>query len=157
MSMNVYGGQVTGLIIREEMISVFIERYIKNHPEEFRNIEDPEDEMEMLLQCNESFTRSSAASETDTFQAQLYSDEPFYDTAAIYHMSDINDWHEDLTMPFIVIEADKPLLTRNVFSGKFYGTKDELIEEFRAKVGRYHPEDFDYEDNIGDIEYAVFC
>ena len=91
------------------------------------------------------------------FYAQIYSDDPFYNTASIFHLSDLNEWHEDLEMPFILVESDKSLVTKNILEGKYYKTKEEIIDEFKAKLGRYLPDDFDYEENIGDVEYAVFC
>lgn len=159
MSMRTYGGQITGCIIKEKYIDGFIKRYIECHPEEFEKIESPlekYEEMESNLYCNSCLTRSTPDS-GEGFYAQIYSDDPFYNTASIYHLSDLNEWHEDLEMPFIFVESDKSLVTKNILEGKYYKTKEEIIDEFKAKLGRYLPDDFDYEENIGDVEYAVFC
>jgi len=159
MSMRTYGGQITGLVIKSDLIDTFIKNYIESNPDSFRDFDSyPEkyDEMESWLQCNEHFESHDPSAENG-FYAAMYSDDPYYDTASIYQLSDVSDWHQDIPMPFIVVEADRSLLTRNVLNGKFYQSKDELISEFRAKVGEYLPDDFDYEGNIGDIEYAVFC
>ena len=160
MSMNTYGGMITGLVIKKEYIDDFMEKYIRLHPEHFKeglSHEEMKEEMEADLCCNERFIKSAASDKNDCFYAQLYDDDPFYDTASMYHMNDINDWHEDLEMPFILVDAEKPLLTKNVLEGKFYKSKEELIHEFRDKLAKYLPKDFDYEGNIGDVEYAVFC
>lgn len=50
MSMSTYGGQVTGLIIKEEIIPVFIRRYIESHPEEF-DYEDNIGDIEYAVFC----------------------------------------------------------------------------------------------------------
>ena len=160
MSMNTYGGMITGCVIKKEFIDGFIEKYIECHPETFGEDLSPEelrDEMDTFLLCNEQFIKSSATDDKDCFHALMYDDDPFYNTASMYHLTDINDWHEELDMPFILVETDKCLLTKNVLEGKYYKTKEEIIEEFKAKLERYLPEDFDYEGNIGDVEYALFC
>ena len=39
--------------------------------------------------------------------------------------------------------------------GVTYNTKEEIIDEFRKDIGRFLPEDFDYEGHIGSFEGAV--
>ena len=157
MSCNTYGSYTTGCVIRKDDIGHFIERYIACHPSEFAGIADPKAEMEMLLTCNEAFTWSSPEFAYESFNAQMFSDDVFYDTATLYSLNDLNGWNEDLRMPFILVYADKPLISREVFKGNYYRNKDELIWEMRSKLEQYLPENFDYEGNTGDLEDAICC
>lgn len=157
MSFNTYGGQTTGLVIRSEQIRPFIEKYIELNPDEFAkdiSMNEKIDTVDELLMCNEEFKNSSGEG---GFYVQAYTDDNYYNTAAMYSLCDTNDWHESLDMPFVLVEADKALLTKYVLEGKYYKNKEELVQEFKDKLGKYLPEDFDYESSIGDVEYAISC
>ena len=153
---NAYGGTITGLVIREREIGEFLKKYVECHPEDFESdiLHEKMDAVFESIQCERRIKSSSGDEE---IYVQEYDEDVFYDTASIYSLCDTNDWHEPLKMPFLLVEADKFLLTKNVLEGKYYSSKEELILEFKDKVGRYLPEDFDYEGSIGDVEYAVAC
>ena len=161
MSMNTYGGMRTGIVIKKELIDEFLKKYIELRPEHFEeediSLKEKIEDLEADLCCCGRLIKSSAKDKDDVFYAEIFDDEPYYNTTSIYHLRDMEDWYESLDLPFILVYTDKDLLTKNVLEGKYYKTKEEMIEEFKAKLGRYLPEDFDYEGNIGDVEYALFC
>lgn len=150
MSMRTYGGVLTGLIIEGDFMESFVNSYTAQHPNEFEG--DPEDDMWDRLHMNDGFTPSEG---NKPFYAEWYSDDPYYDTVAFIRVSDAD--RSEVDLPFILVSTDKWLATYNILEGKYYETLDELVTEFRRKVGSYLPDDFDYEANIGDIEYAIFC
>lgn len=38
-----------------------------------------------------------------------------------------------------------------------YYSMDDCVEEFKNKIGKYLPEDFNWEDHIGYFQAAIFC
>lgn len=63
----------------------------------------------------------------------------------LYHWGrDIKDFNHDLIV--YVPVSNYPTLFK-----KAYNNMDELVEEFKAKIGEYLPEDFDYRSNIRHI------
>jgi len=156
MSMHTTGSSELGLIITGDNIDRFVSEYIRQNLEEFKEIaaEDMMYEMYEYLDCNESFT---SCGRRENFCARTVGDDWYY--PEIYFLSIADDSEYSLLeyLPFIFVPADKGCIAKNILNGKFYGTKEELIEEFREKVGSYLPEDFDYESSIGDMDYAIFC
>lgn len=143
------GNSELGLIIPDEFIGIFIENYIRANPEEFDG-EDHEENVDMMydaLTCNEEFT----SDEGITFHAKILQEDPYYPNAGIYPLEGVP---RDVMVPVIFIQAAKPCTAKTVFSGHFYSSQEELIAEMQKKVGMYLPDDFEWEENIGNFEYA---
>ena len=157
MSMQTSGCRETGLIIRKEFIKGFIRGYTELNPQEFEEGTVFEDAMEIVessLACNEEFVQSSFAGRGgETFHAQLFEEEHYY--PLVYFMP-IKDGEEFQTVDseLVFVPADKSCFLEDVLQDKSYRTKNEIVSEFKDKLERYLPEDFDWEANIGDIEYA---
>lgn len=161
MSMRTSGGSTLCCIIRGKDEDWFIKRYIEQNPAvfsepEYKDIKDAVDDLYMWLDCNESFICSMNANDDNgkTFAASIMRDDPYYPTAYFMPVSDLQDY-QTVELPLICVYADKDCFTKSILNGGFYRNKDELVTEFKSKLGNYLPEDFDWEANIGDLEYAI--
>lgn len=170
MSQRTFGSSEFGCLIQGKDVDYFIKKYIELNPSEFEDCEKPEDMrecMEEWLSCNEFFNRSSNAgnpvSETERreggFYAQLMHDGCYYPSVCFLPIKEVDEYQEvDIDeLPVVLVSADKGLTTKCVLRGDFYSTKEEIVEEFKDKLERYLPEDFDWEHAIADVDYAIFC
>ena len=147
----VKGGFDTGCVIKTECVDSFMECYIRHNPREFEGADDPKGIMEEKLYYNDFI--GTTEFEGVEFIAQLFKEDPHYDTAELYSLQTSC---EEIPMPFILVRCEKYLTTKDVIKNGFYKSTDEIVEEFRRKLHRYLPEDFDYEGSIGDITYAIW-
>lgn len=63
----------------------------------------------------------------------------------------------DEYFPVYFFFADKQPILRSLFSTGFYSSKEEIIKEFQIKLGNYLPHNFEWENAIGEIQYACFA
>lgn len=56
-----------------------------------------------------------------------------------------------------VVFADKQMDGFDAFSEKPYASYEELRQEFKNKLERYLPEDFDWDAHIGNFRYACYA
>lgn len=161
MSMFWSGDMILGCMIRGEDISYFKNKYIELNPDQFKVIEDTsvenlsrEDALENLddwIYCNEELTNGEKS-----FYAQYFTNDTFDGVFFQPANPDSTDYYQ-VTETIIFVQADKWLSTRCIFKEGFYNSFDELKKEFKEKIGRYLPDDFDYDKNIGDLNYACFA
>lgn len=134
------GYEEFGLIIPKDTIPSFIEAYNKEHLEE--EIDELYDiSQETLPGCKDSFTA-------------LYLDEDLSGLTIL----PVNGggWFSESTGS-LLIYADKTTSAWQIFKDGFYSSIDDVVDEFKAKVGDYLPKDFDYERYIGDVSYALWA
>lgn len=162
MSSYTYGCTENGLIINGENYDYFIKRYIELNPDEFKDIpkEERYEELENWLYCKETLTRSCMAGKKDKvgFDAFLLpeDDDTYYPDA--FFLSVVEDTERiRAETPVILVYARRNLSSRNVLTGNFYSSKEELAEEFKEDLSEYLPADFDWLGNIGDLDYASYC
>lgn len=163
MSMRTSGGSALGCLIQGKDIAYFIEKYIEMNPIEFQDcdLEEAKDIMHENLMLNESFVRSSCigkplqdCGDNEMFSATMTDEGLFYPTVYIQPLK--GDYQEINDYP-VIVYADKPSVTKRILEGDFYKSKQELVDEFKDKLSKYLPENFDYEGSIADIEYALCC
>lgn len=134
------GYEELGLLIPKDEVDGFITAYNKAHPED--EIEDVyEISQETLDGCRAKFTC-------------LYLSEDM-DGLTILPLNG-GGWFREETES-LLIYAGYSSAACQIFKNGFYKNKEELVKEFKNKVGDYLPEDFDYERYIGDVSYALFA
>lgn len=159
MSMYWSGDMLLGCVIQGDDIDYFKKKYIELNPEEFENIEPEEvnSEIDEWLFCNEAFNYADG-DRSRTFNAQYYTEDNF---EGLYFISacpttNINEqleWRQTV----LFVGAEKSIYTRGVLKGEFYQSYQELEDEFKEKIGKYLPEDFDWKKSIGDFSFACFA
>ena len=144
-------------IIEGSDMDEFMRRYYELNPQEFEGIgaDEYEDEMRDRLTASGAFRQSKDAGKKDgeLFCAEILNEDPYYDPVGFLSINEEIEY-DYLELPLIVVYSDILLCTRYAIKEGFYSSKEELINEFRDKLGRYLPEDFDYETEIGDV-YTV--
>lgn len=129
-----------GLLIPKDEVSGFIMAYNNAHPEE--EIECIYDiDNETINGCPNKFTCLYISEEMDGL--------------TILPLNG-GGWFREETESLLVY-ADKCSAACRILKDGFYSSKDELVDEFKKKVGDYLPEDFDFEHYIGDVSYALFA
>lgn len=169
MSMITTGTSELGCVITGDNMEHFVRKYVELNPDEFeKEIEgfDPSSEEDRKiaenlvwewLDTNEGFRYSSAEGRKDAmFYARIMRDDPYYPNMYILPIADALEYRSE-DPDFIFVTADKGCFAKNVLRGDFYKSKDELVQEFKDKLSRYLPEDFDWLANIGDLDYAIFA
>jgi len=137
---------MTGCIIKD--VKSFMDRYIEVNGGDIGMLED-------ILYCNEGIVGANGRE----IDAQIYDDCRFYDSVVFNLLDHSEPEHLKFRypeLPFIFIPADRQLSTESVLNGEFYHSKEELVDEMKAKIGAYVPEDFSIEGNLGDLEYAAW-
>lgn len=56
-----------------------------------------------------------------------------------------------------ILWSDKDMESPRVFERPAYSSYEEFVQEFKDKVGRYLPEDFDWNGHLGSMSYACFA
>lgn len=56
-----------------------------------------------------------------------------------------------------VIYCNKSVLPQDILNGESYKSVDEIITEFKNKVGGYMPDDFDWKKHIGFFQNCIYC
>ena len=158
MSMYWSGDMLLGCIIQGDDIDYFKREYIKLNPEEFENVEPEviEDQLNEWLTCNEAFNYADGDLKK-TFSAQLYTEDNY---EGLYFISacpgtNINEQLE-WRKPVIFVSAEKSIYSRGVLNGNFYHSYQELEDEFKEKIGKYLPKDFEWKSAIGDLSFVCF-
>ena len=149
------GETIVGCVIDKGNMTHFIQKYLEMNPQDFADEEDKESAMWDALFCAEGFNCAFDAGKEDgkQFYAQFLSDDT-YDGCYLNTKNDTKRlWGGD----FILVSADKWLTTRAIIEGGYYTSWEEIVEEFKNKLGAYLPSDFDYENSIGDVDYACFA
>ena len=143
MGMHWEGYNELGLLIPQNELTGFIEKYNQTHSGEYAldSLADVEN-FETMEGCHAKF------------QAIYLSDEA-YDGISILPLQG-GGWHPVYNEALVILSG-KSDAAHNIFEYGFYETPEELIEEMKEKVGDYLPPDFDYERWIGDISYALFA
>ena len=166
MSMYYTGSELFGLLIKEEEIDFFKEKYILLHPEEFKeynDLSDKEEVMDEWLCCNESFKSSNGNGDfqiinidggisgncdgTDFYSIFTPEKKP----AEYYNIKDTR--FENIYFIPASVSCD-PI---QIFRGQFYRNPEEVVLEMKGKTESYLPEDFPYHERIGVISYACFA
>lgn len=57
----------------------------------------------------------------------------------------------------IIIYTEKSTLPQAFLQNESYHSVDEIIEEFKTKLGVYLPENFDYQSHIGYVKLALYA
>lgn len=55
------------------------------------------------------------------------------------------------------LSSDKDMSGVNAFDEKPYASYQEFVQEFKDKVGAYLPDDFDWDEHLGNIYYAAYA
>lgn len=168
MSMITTGTSELGCIITGDNMQHFVKKYIELNPCEFTehlDSYDPEKEADVKLaedlvwewlDTNEGFRYSAFAEgmKDPFFYARIMRDDPYYPNMYILPIADALEYRSE-DPDLIFVTADKGCFAKSVLRGDFYKSKDELVQEFKDKLSRYLPEDFDWLANIGDLDYAI--
>lgn len=56
-----------------------------------------------------------------------------------------------------IIYTEKSTLPQAFLQNESYHSVDEIIKEFKTKLGIYLPENFDYQSHIGYVEFALYA
>lgn len=169
MSMITTGTSELGCIIKGDDMNYFVKKYTELNPIDFeREIEEldltseedrkaAEEYVWEWLDTNEAFKYSRDANKEDgeVFYARIIRDDPYYPW--LYHLpiADALEYRQE-DPDLIFVNADKCCCAKTVLRGDFYKSKDELVQEFKDKLEKYVPENFDWTANIGDLDYAIF-
>lgn len=159
MSMYWSGNCISGLLLEGKDIDHFVKKYIEINPWEFKHFAPHERESEMYdwLNCNEQF-KYACDGGGNFFYAQMYSEDHFEGLYFLPAKRELEVGQISLyNNPVVFIEAKKPLISKFILSGSYYGSYEEMEDEFREKLGAYLPTDFDYENAIGDLSYACYA
>lgn len=169
MSMITTGTTELGCIITDGDMDYFVKRYIRLNPKEIsetingfdpdssNNQEKAKDLVYEWLDTNEAFAYSCDSDRADgrTFIARMMRDDPYYPHMYILPIAEKMEYR-GVNPDLIFVPADKGCYAKNIFRGGFYKDKEELIKEMKDKLSGYLPESFDWEANIGDLDYAIF-
>lgn len=158
------GCSETGCIITGDDVNYFIKKYISLNPCEFEDLnlkiaEDriiAEDYVREWLDTNEAFKYSRDAGEEggEEFYARIMRDDPYYPQMYFMPISDAFEYRSE-EHNLIFVKANFGCYAKAVLRGDFYKSKEELlVQEMKDKLSRYLPENFDWEANIGDLDYA---
>ena len=140
MGMRLEGNSEFGLLIPDKELAEFIQKYNHAHPEDaFEDVSDL-DAYDTLIGCEKPF-----------MVLYLNSDYAGIDILPING----GGWYP--AGEGLLIFAEKSTAANQLLKHGFYGSAEEICEEFKVKVGAYLPQDFEYESHIGDITYAVYC
>ena len=164
MSMHTSGGSTLCCIIKDrEDIDSFIEKYIDLNPADFDSPEYKDrkvarSDMEMWLCCNEAFIYGADAGDAEgrRFSAEFMVADTYYPLVYYMPLADGLEY-TSVDLPLICVPAEKGCFAKTVLNGSFYKDKSELTSEFKEKLGQYLPKDFNWEENIGNLEYALCC
>lgn len=166
MSMITTGCSETGLIIKGDDMNYFVKKYVELNPSEFEDldmiveqgIETAEDYVWGWLDCNEPFKygRDAGKEGGEEFYAKIIRDDLYYPTLYFMPIADALEYRSE-EPDLIFVQANFGCYAKAVLRGDFYKSKEELVQEMKDKLSRYLPEDFDWEANIGDLDYAIFA
>lgn len=166
MSMITTGSSELGCIIKGSDMDYFVKKYVRLNPSEFEefNLKVAKDR-EIAEECvwewldtNEAFKYSRDADKQDgeEFYARIIRDDPYYPGLRFLPIAEGLEYGSE-EPDLIFVNANFGCYTRGVLRGDFYKSKEELVQEMKEKLSRYLPENFDWEANIGDLDYAICC
>ena len=145
MSMHWEGYSELGLILTEENLDVFRENYLKAHTD------ISEDDFEDMLFDREQFVSKD---DTKTFDL-LYLTDDCIEGVTLLSLNGNGWWRQEL--PAVIVLSSIGDSAWSIFENGFYESKKDLIAEIKSKVGGYLPEDFDYDECIGNVTYACYA
>ena len=151
MSMYWSGYEVLGCVIMRENLEYFKEKYLQYCIENTSDFNDMEREEQMEL-LNEWIVYN------DCYKLDvIYINEEQFEGVNMQPLD--NSWVEiyEGDMPFIIVAAEKQPYTRGILKNGFYANSNEIIAEFKDKIGKFLPPNFDFAANIGDVSYACFA
>lgn len=134
------GYEEFGLIIPSDEVPSFVEAYNKAHPEE--EIEDP------IFLNNETLPGCQCTFDVVYLDSEL--------SGLTILPINGGGWF-NMETKSLFIYAGKNTSAYQLFEHGFYSSKEEVVDEFKQKVGDYLPKDFNYEHYIGDVSYASWA
>lgn len=166
MSMYYAGYEVFGMLLKEEDISFFKDRYIALNPTEFAKCEDDEEKMDFIderLICSDGLIGSPSTGNIDVVNidgtwngncegAVFY---PMFNAEkGIAERYNSKDFRGENTYIIVASIQCDPI---SVFRNRFYKDPEEVVAEMKNKVGNYLPKNFPYHERIGTVDYACYA
>lgn len=157
MSMRTYGASMFGLALTGETLTYFMKKYIELNPAEFEDCPDIASAIEEFgyaIDDDRYLLRGDGNGEFEV--SDFMRDDPYYPTVSIFPVSEKEGYHQ-IELPIVIVLPDKTFSARSVLKGGFYNNADELVAEYKSKLQRYLPDDFDWLAAIGEVDYAYCC
>lgn len=164
MSFYWTGYHGAGLVLDEEEFSEFLQAYCSATDKENMSLEQLRAYEEGYVDLRE--VKFNGSNGEGRFCA-LHADDDCCQGFKFYPFKRPNgtmntEWEESEKLSGIepnlfVFDSDKGIDSMNCFVTKSYDSYEDFVNEFRGKMARYLPMDFDWDAHLGFYEYACYA
>ena len=130
-----------GLVLDGKELYSFLEKVYETFDEDDKECADPQSPDEMIETIRDNYSGKYI-----THDGYYYTD---VEMPSFYAISE-NDVGLDCDFLFFFSEKQPKII------GVAYNSKEELIQEFKDDLGKYLPDDFNWEDHIGGMSGVLY-